>query len=121
MVVLSANQNQLKKQLKGKRLAKGEYAAEMWRLQQANQKRGKKPRQQKWWSMSMLSLPVMRLLESENKAIDKARIADLERSVEHKKKLARAHLEAGREGKANKMANRARANDREIAKLKRMI
>jgi len=83
--------------------------------------RYRKPRQTKWWAMSLLSIPVMKMLESENKTIDEAKIADLERSVEHKKKLAREHLAAGREGKANKMANRARANEREIAKLKRMI
>jgi len=81
--------------------------------------RYRKPRQQKWWSMSLLSLPVMKLLKSENSKIDEARIADLERRVEHKKKLAREHLEAGRDGKANKMANRARANEREIKIIER--
>jgi len=69
----------------------------------------------------MLSLPVMKMLKSENKKIDEARIASLENRVEHKKKLARAHLEAGREGKANKMANRARANEREITLIKERL
>ncbi len=109
----------MKKQLKGKKLAKGEYAAEMWKLQQDNQKLGKKPRQTKWWHLPTVAIPLLQSIPALNKKIDEARINDLEKRVEHKKKLARAHMDAGRFGKANKMANCAKANEREIRKMGR--
>jgi len=97
------------------------YFNQIMTLMKTSEVKEKKPRQPKWWQLPHVPLPVLRAIPAHNKKINEAKIVELERSVEHKKKLAREYLAAGREGKANKMANRARANDREIAKLKRML
>lgn len=97
------------------------YYNQILTLMKTNEVKDKKLKQPKWWQLPHVSLPVLQAIPAHNKKISEARIVDLEKRVEHKKKLAREHLAAGRDGKAEKMANRARAIDREIAKIKRML
>jgi len=97
------------------------YALTVANAMRAEIARRRKPKQLKWWQLPSVTLAVLQAIPGHNKKINKARIANLQKRVLRKERLASDHKLAGRLGKANKMASRAEANEREIRSIERRM